>query len=182
MDLKYLTIEREFGSGGTEIARRLSDNTDVPLFGSEIVELVAQELGMTPEEVEEQEERVTGSVLYTFYMMSQANSSNPDMVTKEGRIFIAMQEQIRKLSKQGSAIFVGHCAGEALKDCDSVVKVYIRCSDYDKKRKRIIDTYGIKADQADAVCERYDKKRAGYYRANTNRKWREIISKSLVSV
>jgi cytidylate kinase len=174
MNFKYLTIEREFGSGGTEIAQRLSDNTGVPLFGNEIVERTARELGMSPEEVEEQEEMVTGSVLYTFYMMSQANSANSDMVTREGRIFVAMQEQIRTLSKQGSAIFLGHCASEALKDSADVIKVYIRCSDYARKKERIIDTYGIKADQADVIRERYDKKRAGYYRANTNRKWRDF--------
>lgn len=40
MDRIYITIEREYGSGGTQIARKLSAITGVPCYGREILEKV----------------------------------------------------------------------------------------------------------------------------------------------
>jgi cytidylate kinase len=113
-------------------------------------------------------------------MMAQANSGSSDMLTKENRIFVAEQEEIRKLAKQGNAVFLGHCACEALKEEDSVIKVFIRCSDNAAKQERIIRDYGISKEQVDVVKERYDKKRANYYHANTNGKWKDYGSYDIV--
>ena len=43
MKYRYLTIEREYGSGGTEIGRRLSEKLGIPCFGREILEEVSKE-------------------------------------------------------------------------------------------------------------------------------------------
>ena len=40
MKAKYITIEREYGSGGTQIARRLAEETGIPCYGREILEAV----------------------------------------------------------------------------------------------------------------------------------------------
>lgn len=37
MKFRYITIEREYGSGGTKIARRLSEISGVPCYGHEIL-------------------------------------------------------------------------------------------------------------------------------------------------
>jgi cytidylate kinase len=171
--VRYFAIEREYGSGGTEIARRIAANTGVPCYGKEIIENIAKELHIPVDEVERYEEKVTGSVLYTFYMMAQAHSGNSDMLTREGQIFVTEQSEIQRLAKQGSAIFLGHCACEALKEEEGVIKVFIRCSDDKQKQDRIIRDYGIKKTEVNTVRERFDKKRANYYHANTNCKWRD---------
>lgn len=36
MKFRYITIEREYGSGGTRIARKLSEVCGVPCYGQEI--------------------------------------------------------------------------------------------------------------------------------------------------
>lgn len=35
MKCRYITIEREYGSGGTKIARRLAEECGVPCYGQE---------------------------------------------------------------------------------------------------------------------------------------------------
>ena len=40
MKFRYITIEREYGSGGTKIARTLSEVSGVPCYGEEILEAV----------------------------------------------------------------------------------------------------------------------------------------------
>jgi hypothetical protein len=180
MKVRYLAIEREYGSGGTEIANRISGNTGVPCYGKEIIESTSKLLHMSTDEIEKYEENVTGSFLYTIYVMAQAHSGSSDMLTKEGQIFVAEQSEIQKLAKQGSAIFLGHCACEALKEEDGVIKVFIRCSDQQQKHERIIKNYGIEKSDVERVREHFDKKRANYYYANTNCKWKDFENYDIV--
>jgi hypothetical protein len=180
MKVRYLAIEREYGSGGTEIARRIGANTGVPCYGKEIIEHTSRALHMSVDEIERNEETVTGSILYTFYMMAQAHSGNSDMLTKEGKIFVAEQTEIQRLAKQENAIFLGHCACEALKDEEGVIKVFIGCSDNRQKQERIIKEYGIPKAEAGSVRERFDKKRANYYYANTGCKWKDSANYDIV--
>jgi cytidylate kinase len=112
--------------------------------------------------------------------MAQAHSGSSDMLTKEGQIFVAEQSEIQKLAKQGSAIFLGHCACEALKEEDGVIKVFIRCSDQQQKHERIIKNYGIEKSDVERVREHFDKKRANYYYANTNCKWKDFENYDIV--
>jgi cytidylate kinase len=113
-------------------------------------------------------------------MMAQANTGSTDMLTRAGEIFVAEQEEIQRLAKEGSAIFLGHCASEALKEEEGVIKVFIRCSDNKQKQERIQRTYGISPEEVDYVRERFDKKRANYYQANTKGKWRDYSNYDIV--
>lgn len=44
---------------------------------------------------------------------------------------------------------------------------------YKEKQKRIIEEYGIEKSEVERVRKRFDKRRAGYYYANTARKWND---------
>jgi cytidylate kinase len=180
MKVRYLAIEREYGSGGAEIVRQLGANTGISCYNQEIVENVSKTLHMSVDEIRKYEESVTGSFLYTVYMMAQAQNGSSDMVTKESEVFLAEQSEIQRLAKQGRAIFLGRCASEALKEVDGVVKVFIHCSDNAQKRERIIKNYGIERSEADRMREHVDKKRANYYHANTGRKWRDFGNYDIV--
>ena len=180
MKMKYITIEREYGSGGTQIARRLAEETGIPCYGREILEAVSAAQNLSVNDIEQYEEKVTGSFLYTFYAMAQASSGKTDMLTKEGYLFVAEQAEIKKLAANGKSIFLGHCASEALKEEEGVVKVFIRCSDEDEKRKRITQEYGIPEYDAEKIRKRFDKKRANYFYANTTKKWDDYNNYDLV--
>jgi cytidylate kinase len=180
MKIKYMTIEREYGSGGTQIARRLEANTGIPCYGKEIITNVSKALHMSVDEIEKYEQTVSGSFLYTLYLMAQAHEGNSNMLTKEGEIYVAEQREIQTLAKKGSAIFLGHCASEALKEEKGVVKVFIRCSDPVIKEQRIIKEYGISRSEVERVQNQYDKKRANYYYANTSNKWRDYSKYDMV--
>lgn len=174
MTTRYVTIEREYGSGGTEIARLLSEKTGVPCYGKEILEAVSKVRNISAEEIEKYEENVSNSFLYSIYLMAQSNNmGSSDLLTREGHIFITEQEEIRKMARNGRSIFLGHCASEALRTMDHVVRVFIRCSNEDVKKARIMKDYGISEAMVESTRKRYDKKRANYYNANTGRKWED---------
>ena len=51
MKCRYITIEREYGSGGTEIAKQLSEQTGIPCYGREILQKVADAYDTTIEKI-----------------------------------------------------------------------------------------------------------------------------------
>ena len=180
MKCRYITIEREYGSGGTSIAHLLSEQTGVPCYGREILEKVAREQNVSMDRMQSYEESVTNSFLYSLYMMSQTAAVSNDMLTKDGHIYVAEQTAIQQLAAKGPAIFLGHCACEALKDRKGVVNVFIRCTDEQAKRQRIMVDYQVPAAQVDTFKRKFDKKRANYYHANTSKKWDDLKNYDIV--
>lgn len=179
MKYRYITIEREYGSGGTLIARRLAEKCSVPCYGQEILEAVSKKFGVSVEQIQKYEENVNTSFLYTAFMIGRAQEGNADMLSTEGHIFVAEQEEIQHLAASGPAIFVGHCASEALKD-RKALNVFIRCSDEEEKKKRIAQDYGIHLNNVENTCRRFDSKRSKYYFANTTKKWENLKNYDLV--
>lgn len=180
MKASYITIEREYGSGGTKIARALSQATGVPCYGEEVLEEVSRRYGVSIDEIQKYEETVSNSLLYSMFVLGQAAAGKHDMLTREGHIFVAEQQVIQTFARQGRAIFLGHCACEALKDFSGVIRVFIRCSDAAARHKRIVEDYHIAPERAEATRKRFDKKRANYYSANTTKKWDNAANYDIV--
>lgn len=179
MKCSYIAIEREYGSGGTEIARRLSEESGVPYYGREILEKVSKDYGIPISQIEKYEEKATSSFLYTIYCLARAQSGSDDLTSNEGKIFLAEQSAIKNFAERGRAIFLGHCAAEALKDKPHTVKVFIR-GDEDDKKQRIVRDYGIDEDRVEETMHHIDKRRAGYYYANTACRFDDINSYDLI--
>lgn len=179
MKYRYITIEREYGSGGTQIARELSKRCGISCYGREIIEAVASDQNLSPSQIDTYEETVSNSFLYSVYLLSKAQIGDPDMLTKEGHIFIAEQEAIKNFAAAGPAVFVGHCASEALKDKNDLLKVFIHANK-ETKMKRVIEEYGISKHSAESTIQKFDRKRERYYYANTSHKWHEPDNYDLI--
>ena len=179
MKFNYVTIEREYGSGGTFVARKLAEECGIACYGREILEEVSKEYNISPESIEQYEETVTNSFLYSVFIISRAQAGDPDMLANEGHIYVAEQLMIKKMASRGRAIFLGHCAAEALKDRKGVIKVFIRSSKEDKT-KRIMDLYGIDEREVELIRKKYDKKRANYFYANTAKTWDDLRNYDIV--
>lgn len=179
MNHKYITIEREYGSGGTQIARCLAEACKIPCYGEEILEAVSKKFDVPIDQIQKYEESVSNSFLYTVLMMSRAQEGSADMLSKEGHIFVAEQQEIKDLAALGSAVFIGHCASEALKN-QNVINVFIRCSDSKMKSDRIVKDYGIDPKNAESVRSRFDAKRSKYYYANIAKKWDDLKNYDIV--
>lgn len=179
MQTKYITIEREYGSGGTFIAQTLSQQTGIPCYGKEIIETVSEKWNVSIDDIQSYEEKVTNGIIYSLYMLSSSAIRN-EGVTKEGRIYLAEQETIRSFADKSSAIFLGHCASEALKEKQGVVKVFVHCSDIKAKQDRIAEYYHVPATEIEKNRKRYDKKRSNYYYANTSQQWNDYKNYDIV--
>ncbi len=169
MKYKYVVIEREYGSGGTEIGRLVSERTGIPCYGREIQQAVSKKMNIPVSEIEKYEESATNSLIYSLYAISRMNSDTESIISREDRIFVEQQRLIKEYAMQGAAIFVGRCAGSAL-DSKDVLSVFIHAGK-EYRISRAIEEYGIDKASAPYIMARFDKKRRSYYSANTGKKW-----------
>lgn len=166
----YIVIEREYGSAGTEIAEKLAKKCNIPCYGREILEELSKRANVSVDKLEEYEESATGSFLYSLYLMSKVQNGEMDFTDGKGKVYLAEQKIIKEFANEGPAIFLGHCAGEALNDRKNVLRVFIHANPEDKK-ERISREYGIEPKEIESTMKKFDRKRSNYYNANTGKKW-----------
>lgn len=171
MRYDYIVIEREYGSGGTEIGKVLSEKINIPCYGSEILDGVSQKLHIPISDIQKYEESTTNSFLYSIYAIGKMNEGAEHLLSKENQIFLEEQNLIKSYAMQGPAIFVGRCAASAL-ESKRVLKVFIQ-ADAESRRQRAVKEYGIPENMADGTMAKFDKKRRNYYLVNTGRKWKD---------
>ena len=179
MQVKYIAIEREYGSGGTKIARKIAENCGIACYGPEIMEAVAKRQNVSIEDLQQYEENVSNSFLYSLFVMTQSQTGDPDLLSSEAKLFVAEARVIQELAKAGPAVFVGHSACQPLKDQEGVLKVFIHADDQ-SKYQRITKDYGIPTDQVDSICRRFNKRRANYYNFCTHQKWNDFTNYDVV--
>lgn len=179
MKYKYIAIEREYGSGGTEIGHRVAEECKIKCYGREILEAVAEKMNVSVEDIQRNEEKATNSFLYAVYALGKIQEGRGDMLSYDGKLFIAEQEYIRNTALLSPAIYLGHCACEALPAKDTL-KVFIRCSDKKAMDHRVLHEYGIPTKNAEATYKRFNSKRSKYYYANTAKKWDDFRNYDLV--
>lgn len=167
---QYITIEREYGTGGKEIAQRLAQELHIPCYGQEILETAAQALEVPVSKLQRYEEHICNSLLYSVVMIDKARTTDPEQMIQDGYWVLAEQQAIRSLARETPAVFLGHCACEALRDYPNVLRVFIRTPMEDRKQ-RCIEQYGFDANEAERTIRRFDRTRASYFSINTTSDW-----------
>ncbi len=172
MKYSFIAIEREYGSGGTQIAQKLGEKIGMEVYGKKLLEMVSERCGISVEKIQKYEEQTTNSFLYSIVMMERYSSGQAGAgeFSGEETIFYHEQQVIREIAKKGSGIFIGHCCSQALSDHGDVLRVFLY-GDESSKNKRCSEEYHIPMRSADAVRKAFDRKRANYFSANTGKKW-----------
>lgn len=164
---KIITVGREFGSGGKEIARKVAEKLGIPCYDEEIVNKVAIESGLLKEEVEKKGEYLsTSGKMSTIFTLYNLYSN----MTKDDIIWHAQVKVIKELAEEGPCVIVGRCADYVLRERSDVNSVFIY-SDMDKRIERIANLY--KDISPEKLIKEKDKKRAAYYQHFTEMEWGE---------
>ncbi|MCI7813381.1 MAG: cytidylate kinase-like family protein [Lachnospiraceae bacterium] len=172
MKYKYIAIEREYGSCGTQIGQELAKECGIPCYGREILEMISEKYHISVEQIEKYEEKATNSFLYSIALMGKIQSAEEDIWSREEKIYLEEQRLIKQLASEGPAVFVGRCASAALENQKNVLRVFIY-ADTDFRKENAIQKYGIAEKAVENVLKRYDRKRGSYYGANTGKNWKD---------
>ena len=90
-------------------------------------------------------------------------------------LFKIQSDVIRDLASRESCVFVGRCADYILRENPRCVNVFLTADDADRIG-RIRSRQGCTAEEARAMMERVDARRASYYNYYSSRTWGEAAT------
>jgi cytidylate kinase len=116
-EMRAITISRQYGSGGGEVAAHLAQRRDWQLIDHEIVAQVAHSLGITEEEADVHDERVEGFIVRALSALQAAALVVPASVAPVEQAEALYSEALRKVvetaANTGHVVIVGR-TGQAL--------------------------------------------------------------------
>lgn len=163
---KYIiTINREFGSGGREIARKLSELLDVKIYDKAFLATIREKFNLTEEEAEKIKSKKTNwwSEFCRFYkqfdVSASLSESHSEVTSKQ--LYHAEAKALRDLAEQESCIIVGRSGFHVFKDTPNTIKIFL-IADMEHRVQRIMEKYNIDEDGARKLIDDTDKARENY--------------------
>ena len=149
-----ITVSRLYGSGGTEIARRVADRLGYALFDREIIEAVSREAGVQQIILDALDERTRSSIeQWMDGVLHQSILSANEFVAALGRTLIT-------LSRLGSAVIVGRGANFLLEHEPSL---HVRVVASEASRiESVMRTMNMSRDAATDSVHTKDRERRGF--------------------
>ncbi len=170
MENVYITIGRQFGSGGREIGKKVAQALGIPYYDKELLAVAAKESGLSHQFLQSYDERPTSSFLYSLVMGQQNLLTGVQGTTVEQLAANAQRDAVFSVADAGSCVIVGRCADYILRERPGLVRVFI-CADWDSRVKHVCERDQLSAKEAEDKIRRMDKARAAYYSFHTDRKW-----------
>lgn len=176
-----ITIGRQYGSGGRDVGKKLSEALNIPFYDEEILEMVVKSTNMHPDVVKKADEKATDSLLYSLItgggLRGVSDAMQYEMPIND-KVFITQTKAIKELAQKGPGIFVGRCADYILEDYENLLRVFV-CADMETKIKRISKLYDLTEQKAKEKIVKKEKSRKTFYNYYTDRTWGNVSSYDL---
>ena len=160
-----ITIGRQHGSSGREIARLLAEKLNYKCYDKEIVDEAANHSDFSRDIIDAfDEKRMSAFILHAGgYGLNENFRLNMQVVS-------AQFEAMRNIAEKGNCIFVGRCADYILRDHDDLISVFI-LGDMDERLKCLERRQGLDEVEARKKIKEVDKDRSSFYRYYSDQTW-----------
>lgn len=160
-----ITVGREYGSGGHDIAKALAEKLGLPFYDYELITIAAQKSGLGERAFAKAEEVSTNAFGFAFSTTMAAREYGASINDK---IFLTQSTVIREIADRESAVIVGRCSNYVLKDYAPTINIFIGASmeermEAAKKRENLPEDADAKK-----FVTKMDKYRASYYNFYTS--------------
>jgi cytidylate kinase len=176
-----ITISRQFGAGGSDVAQRVARALDWQLVDNELVEQVASRAGMSPEEVARREERAPSFVERLTRTLA---AQNPELVPPQGGTVKDIEEKslvgitesvVSELARHGRVVFVGRAAPAVIGLQANALHVKL-VAPRAWRIERIRERFDLTADEAERQLDEVDGQRARYHKEYYHRSWSDPVN------
>lgn len=174
---QIITINRQFGSGGREVGKRLADALGIRYYDKELINKIADATQFHPDYIEGVQESISSRHFFLTYGQTFAT---PHMMPSE-QIQIAQTEIITKLAEQEDCIIVGRHANYTLGE--KAFKVFIYSTDMEARIKRCYEKVPTDRNKTPEQMRKdilkIDKQRRQYHNYYTAEEWRDMSGYNL---
>jgi cytidylate kinase len=180
-----ITISRQFGAGGAQVARRVADALAWSVVDNELIGLVAERAGLSPEEVAKRDERVPSFVerlARTLVVSSQEFAlPQPDQAAlmPEPEIVKITEAVVREVAAQGRVVLVGRAASAVLSRRHDALHARVVASP-SWRAVQVAEREKIDPAAAEKRVDEMDAQRARYHRQYYGRDWEDSVHYHIV--
>lgn len=171
MDDKIIvTIDREFGSGGHEVAKRLAERLGIAFYDEEIIQRAAESTGYHEEYIRDNDEKAPDFSFGSIFSAIDVQSSP----------FTKIQEEefniIREIASEGSCVIVGRAADYILSE-ERHVSIFL-FAPFEERVRRKLQIHNTQEPEnlydvptVEKKVKQIDKQRRRYYEFYTDNSW-----------
>lgn len=171
-----ITLSRQYGAGGSEVARLVAETLGWTVVDNDIVDRVARRAGLTPEVVARQDERVPGFVerLARALTASSQEYAVPELgiaVGQEPPDLVRITELVvQELAAEGRVVLVGRAAPAVLGTAlDALHVKLVAPREFRIRTAALAERVDLRS--AEALMDETDANRARYHREHYGRDW-----------
>lgn len=175
-----ITIERQYGSGGRIVGKRLAEELGISFYDDEILSMTAEKSAVGEQYFRMADEIPGNNLLRRIVKgLQKAPLDDPKItgdVTSPENLFRFQSEVIRELAETESCVIVGRCADFILEAAgkEDLVKVFVY-ADTSTCIRRTMEVDGI-TDTKEALqkLNHITKQRREYHKYYTGREWEDV--------
>jgi cytidylate kinase len=179
--MPLITISRQFGSGGSEIAERVARALDWHLYDNAVVNEVAKRLGMQPAEVSAREERVPSlperiaSAMALGMPEVMPTVADLPLRPNEDRISEMTTRVMEEAVLAGPAVLVGRGAQSMLASRADALHVFCYAPP-EALASYAVSNLGVAREDAARVVAENNHQREQYVKRHWKRDWRDFAN------
>ena len=152
MGNRIISISRQFGSGGHEVAVKTADLLGIRVYEKELIRLACEYGELSEKTLSSSDEKATNP--YLFQTVHEGNYHVLRGKPTSEVLFALQSHEIRRIARHEECVFVGRCADFVLHDQDvKLLTVFVAAPDEHRIRRKM------------------DKQRRKYYENYTGRTW-----------
>jgi cytidylate kinase len=158
--MAIITISREMGSGGIPIAHKVAEELGYQLVDGEAIMEVAESYGLSPEAVEQADEKPPHFV---------------DALDSKQFLDLHLIELIiLEAALKGNVVIYGRGGQDLLKDINSVLRTRI-IAPFEARVERWSEREWLDPDRAHYLVRKSDQQRAGFIKYYFDRDWEDSV-------
>ena len=179
-----ITISREYGAGGSEVAARVARSLGWRVVDNELVERVAARAGLAPEDVARREERVS---TFIERLARALVAATPELVVppeaggtaSEVDLVRVTERVVEEVAAEGRVVLVGRAAPAVLSRERDAIHVKV-VAPREWRVAAAAARLGLSPAAAGPVTDETDTMRARYHRQHYGRDWNDPANYHLV--
>lgn len=163
-----ITVEREYGSGGHEIGKRIADALGIPFYDYELIQKAALASGLSEELITQNEEGLPDGMIQSLFKNTFRASKN---IRYQDEIFKVQSRVIRDIANKGeSCVIVGRLSNHVLNPRPNCFNLFVS-ADYEYRARYLQKEYGYDKSTALHLVKKEDVARASYCKHFTGSPW-----------
>ena len=172
-----ITINRELGSGGRTVGRKLAEKLGVKFYDKALIKALQERFNLTVKEIEKLKGRKHGwwadldriigigpGVNIDYYMPHKGNV--PDLLTTD-EMFKAETEILKGIAEEESCVVAGRSGFHVFRDHPNHLSILIQAS-MPFRVERVSRKQNVTEDEARKIIDKVDKMRENYVKKYTN--------------